>query len=441
MKKTMLVSAASVMLVWVLGAPQASAGTLTTPEPKPIPGTVASLPPEVQGSIINQLAKLTASDGLAGDYFGFAAAISGNTVVVGAPYASIGSNAHQGAAYVFVKPTTGWANMTETAKLSASDGAANSFFGTSVAISGNTIAIEAGNGGGIPVYVFVEPPSGWTSITESAKLTSPVNYAGGGASPSVATDGNTVVLGVPWTSYQQQQFEGMVYVYAKPVGGWAGTRSPSARLVSSDGFEDIFFGTSVSVSGNTIVTCASAAPEFSSAAYLYVKPNSGWAGTLTETARLTASNSDGIHSVTIAGNTVAAGAPGSIVGNNSAQGAVYVFVKPATGWVSMNDTAKLTASEGAAQDGLGISVTIGANGDEVAAGAYGRNSDTGAVYAFVKPSTGWTNMTQSAEFAASDGAAGDWLGNSVGIAGSLIIAGAPEFNISEPGAAYLFGLH
>ena len=380
MRNSVLTSTLALMLGCLFAFPQISGAA--QPASESTQGTVASLPAEVQKSIVNQLVKLTANEGRPGDYFGFSAAMSGNTVVVGAPYASVGANTHQGAAYIFVKPATGWANMTETAKLIPSDATANTYFGTAVAISGNIVVVEAGNTGGVPVYVFVKPPSGWASITESAKLTSPPNFLGGGANPSVATDGNTVVLGVPWTPYQQQEFEGMVYVYVEPVGGWTGMNSPTARLVASDGLGEMFFGTSVAISGNTVVTCASASPTTSSTAYVYVKPASGWAGTVTETARLTASNSDGIHSVSIAGNTVAAGAPGSIVGGNSAQGAVYVFVKPASGWVSMNETAKLTASDGAARDSLGISVTIAASGNEVASGAYARNADTGAVYAF-----------------------------------------------------------
>ena len=71
-----------------------------------------------------QEAKLTASDGATNNEFGDSVSISGNTVVVGAPDAKVGSNSQQGAAYVFTEPGSGWANMTQTAKLTASDGAA-----------------------------------------------------------------------------------------------------------------------------------------------------------------------------------------------------------------------------------------------------------------------------------------------------------------------------
>src|SRR4051812_15382880 len=70
-----------------------------------------------------QEAKLTASDGAADNDLGVSVAISGDTVVAGADRATVGTHPEQGAAYVFVKPATGWANATQTAKLTSSDGA------------------------------------------------------------------------------------------------------------------------------------------------------------------------------------------------------------------------------------------------------------------------------------------------------------------------------
>ena len=84
-------------------------------------------------------AKLTASDGAAGDNFGTSVAISGNTVVVGAS----GTASTPGRAYIYTEPGTGWANMNSTAELTASDGARGDSFGKSVAISGSTVLVGA----------------------------------------------------------------------------------------------------------------------------------------------------------------------------------------------------------------------------------------------------------------------------------------------------------
>ena len=83
-------------------------------------------------------------DSVGGDEFGFSVSISGDTVVVGAPkpfHCSQGVAC--GSAYVFEKPIGGWSGtLTETAKLTASDAAAGDFFGLP-AISGNTVVVGA----------------------------------------------------------------------------------------------------------------------------------------------------------------------------------------------------------------------------------------------------------------------------------------------------------
>src|SRR4029077_1867183 len=99
-------------------------------------------------------------------HFGLAVAMSGSTVVVGAPLATIGSNIYEGAAYVFVKPVNGWGNMTQVAKLTPSIGSTLLEFGESVAISGNTIVVGSTSG----AYIFVKPASGWRDMTETAQL-------------------------------------------------------------------------------------------------------------------------------------------------------------------------------------------------------------------------------------------------------------------------------
>ena len=124
-----------------------------------------------------QSAKLTAGDGAACDYFGEFVAVSGDTAVVGAPFDDIceTNDQDQGSAYIFVRTGTVW---IEAAKLTASDGAMDDRFGSSVSISGDTVVVGAVLDGDDPVsasgsaYVFVEPVGGWTgNLTETAKLT------------------------------------------------------------------------------------------------------------------------------------------------------------------------------------------------------------------------------------------------------------------------------
>ena len=87
--------------------------------------------------------KLTASGGATDDYFGLSLAIDGDIMVVGARDDNTATNVDQGSVYVFVKPASGWTDATQTAKLTASDGAAGDGLGRSVAIDGDTIVAGA----------------------------------------------------------------------------------------------------------------------------------------------------------------------------------------------------------------------------------------------------------------------------------------------------------
>jgi len=141
---------------------------------------------------MTETARLIASDGQKGDELGWSVAMSGNTVIAGAPNAPPdGSSPGPGVVYVFLKPPGGWKDTFQTAELSASDGVDGDSLGESTSISKKTVVA----GGGDAAYVFVEPKDGWTNMNESAKLT-----AQGGAEEfgySVAVSGKTVVAGAP----------------------------------------------------------------------------------------------------------------------------------------------------------------------------------------------------------------------------------------------------
>ena len=265
-------------------------------------------------------AKLTASDSLAGDLLGHSVAVSDDTVVVGAPRDDIlFPSVNQGSAYVFVKPGGGWVSAHETAKLTASDGAESDFFGTSVAVSGDTVVVGAerddvgANADQGSAYVFVKPGGGWVSATETAKLTASDGAANDRLGQSVAVSGDTVVVGAP-LDIDVTAGPGSAYVFVEPGGGWV-SATETAKLTASDGATDDSFG----------------------------------------------------HSVAVSGDTVVVGACFDNVGPNPNQGSAYVFVKPGGGWVSATETAKLTASDGAANDRLGQSVAV--SGDTVVVGA------------------------------------------------------------------------
>jgi len=388
-------------------------------------------------------AKLTASDAAQNDDFGASVAVSGITVVVGAPFDDDNGDA-SGSAYVFVRPVGGWTGaLTEDAKLTASDGAAGDRFGHRVAISGDTVVVGApfdddnGDASG-SAYVFVRPVGGWTgALTEDAKLTAS-DGAANDVFGSVAISGDTVVAGAEGDD-DSGSASGSAYVFVRAVGGWTGALTEDAKLTASDGAADHGFGFSVAISGDTVVAGALGDDSFSGSAYVFVRPVGGWAGSLTENAKLTASDGAANDlfstSTAISGNVVVAGAPDA----DGFSGSAYVFARPVGGWAgSLTENAKLTASDGAAMESFATSTAISGN-VVVAGAAFGSSA-----YLFVEPVGGWAgSLTEDAELTASDGDPADQLGFSIAIWGNTVVAGAPSDDVNPgdaAGSAYVFSV-
>ena len=382
-----------------------------------------------------QEAKLTASDGAASDNFGYSVSTSGSTMVVGAYWAAVGGNGGQGAAYVFTESASGW---TQTAKLTASDG--GGWFGFSVAISGDTIVVgspeatASGESTGLigqgAAYVFTESASGWT---QAAKLTASDGAAFDYFGYSVSISDNTVVVAAWAASVGGNIAQGAAYVFTEPASGWA-NMTQTAKITASDGAANDHFGWSISISGSTVVVGVAwatvGANANQGAAYVFTEPASGWVN-MTQTAKLTASDGAALNgfgaSVSISGSTVVVGAPYATVGGDGGQGAAYVFTEPNSGWANTTETIKLTAPDGAADNEFGYSVSISPSGDTIVVGspyaAVGGNQ--GAAYVFAETGSGWVKATETAKLTASDGAEGDF-GNSVSVSGSTVVVGAPE---------------
>jgi hypothetical protein len=398
-----------------------------------------------------QLASLTSSLSQGASEFGTSVAASGNTAVVGALYSLVNVS---GAAFVFTKPKNGWVNMTQAATLIPSDKALACNFGGSVAISGNTIVVGASQNGyacGLygagAAYVYVEPAGGWTGIlTETAKLTAADGLQGDALGMSVSISGDTIVAGAPGTlSFTTP---GSAYLFVKPANGWT-NMTQTAKLTASDGVVNDGLGASVSISGNTVLAGASgifpsSTPGF---AYVFLEPTNGWTN-MTQTAKLTASDAvqgDALGaSVSISGNTVASGAPN----HNSGRGAAYVFVRPFSGWTNMTQTAELPSSIGSSI-AAGMGTSVATDSETVIAGApyfspgpiirpgYSAYWREGAAFVFLKPKSGWANASQSAHLTGSDARNASYLGSSVAVNSEIVIAGAPYLS-HYSGAAYVF---
>jgi hypothetical protein len=184
---------------------------------------------------------------------GTAVATVAGTVVAGS--IGVGGN---GAAYVFVKPSGGWVSTTQpTATLTASDENSIDRFGSSVAISGATLVVGAPFHPSFApgtAYVFIEPPGGWTDMTQTAELSVPTNVTLEFGT-SVAVEGNVVLAGAPLAIIGANA-QGSLYGYVKPSTGWANSNTPNGFVTASPGEAQEEFGSSVAVSGKTFVVGA-----------------------------------------------------------------------------------------------------------------------------------------------------------------------------------------
>jgi hypothetical protein len=259
------------------------------------------------GTTWTQQAKLTASDGVSNDYFGYSVAISGNTAVTGA----VAKNSLTGAAYVFVRSGTAW---SQQAKLTASDGAANDYFGDSVAVSGSTAVVGARqNSSTGAAYVFV--PSG-TTWSQQAKLTAsdaaPLDNFG----VWVAVSGSTTVVG----AFGKNSNTGAAYVFVRSGTTW----SQQAELTAFDAAQSDNFGLSVALSGSIALVGASGKSSNKGAAYVFVRSGTTWSQQSELTASDSVSNDYFGVSVALSGSNAVVGAQGK----NSFTGAAYVYVLP-----------------------------------------------------------------------------------------------------------------
>ncbi|HEB70791.1 MAG TPA: hypothetical protein ENI88_14420 [Desulfobulbus sp.] len=402
-----------------------------------------------------QQAKLTASDGAAGDLFGRSVAVDGQTIVVGAP-----SGGAHGTAYVFQKTGINWTSMTQTAQLTASDGSSGDYFGSSVAIEKNTIivgadsAVSSGSTRPGAAYVFIKPVTGWTDMTQTAKLRPQSGEDEDRFGGAVAVAGDTVVVGADGTNTGGTVNQGTAYVFVRPGAGWT-NMTQTAQLTADDGAAHDAFGYSVHIYKNTIVVGAPGDQNNQGSVYVFLKPQAGW-NDMTQNAKLMASDGaadDNLGtSVRINRDTIVAGAPGFHTPGKTDLGAAYVFVKPGTDWVDMTETAQLKAGDVMIGDKFGRSVAVEDNTIIVGSPYHNYSGTTssgqqfvtfnmGAMYAFTRPRSGWHDMSAKALMIAGDGARDDSLGWSVDISGETVVGGAAWHDIGtndNQGAAYIF---
>jgi len=409
----------------------------------------------------NQVAKLEPDDRDDGDTFGGAVAVSGDTVIIGASTDGNPNGANAGSAYVFQKGSD-WSdgNANQVAKLDPQDGDTGDNFGWAVAISGETVIVGAkddehtnGDNAG-SAYVF-EKGSGWSDghANQVAKLDPDDGDSKDIFGQSVSISGDTLVVGAGNDEDPNgEYYSGSAYVFEK-AGGWSnGHANQVAKLDPDDGDPADYFGSAVAVSDDTALVGAfnderGGESNVSGSAYVFEK-GGGWSdGDANQVVKLlpdggqaTAYKSLFGYALAISGDTAVVGAPEDGL-NGPESGSVHVFEYTAGSWLHQ---AKLDPDDGDSYDKFGNVVAI--DGDTIVVGA-GHDEDpngnlAGSAYVFEKDS-GWGDghANQVAKLDPQDGGDGDYFGDSVAISGETVIVGAAadaDPNGVKSGSAYVF---
>jgi uncharacterized repeat protein (TIGR01451 family) len=389
------------------------------------------------GTIWSEEQKLLPWNLPADDLLGYSVSASGDTVVVGSPFDDTLGGSDAGSAYVFVRSGSGW---SEEQKLLADDGAPGDRFGSAVSVSGDTLVIgaynddtAAGSDAG-SAYVFVRSGTLWS---EQQKLVASDGTAGDLFGRSVSVSGDTTVIGAPTDDTAAGVDAGSAYVFLRSGSVWSEQR----KLVASDGAADDGFGVSVSISGDSAVAGSylddTAGGLDAGSAYVFVRSGTLWSEQQKLVAPDGATDDRFGYGVSISGDTAVVGAFLDDAAGGQDAGSAYVFERSGTAW---SQPQKLLASDGAAHDDFGISVSVfgdtavvGASYDDTAGGA-----DSGSAYVFVRSGTVWS---QQQRLLASDGAAGDLFGTSVSASGLWAVIGAifdDTAGGTDAGSAYAF---
>ncbi|MCP4696615.1 MAG: hypothetical protein GY862_07175, partial [Gammaproteobacteria bacterium] len=383
--------------------------------------------------------KLAADDAAAGDRFGRAAALSGDTALIGAfeddDACPADPDCNSGSAYVFTRSDTVW-NWNLTAdnaadvftlndavwnwqvKLTADDAAAGDLFGESAALSGDMALIGAyKDDDACPAdpdcdsgsaYVFTRGDTGWSS---PVKLTADDAAAGDWFGKSVALSGDAVLIGAPMDKDSGDN-SGSAYVFTRGSSDW----SLSAKLNADDAAAGNLFGYSVALNGDTALI----GTPGDNGAYVFTRNGTVWS----QQQKLTVMKEAFGAYAALDGNTALIGA-----GDASA----YVFTRNGTLW---SQQAMLAPNDIAADGDFDTSFAL--SGDTVLIGTAGISPDyLGSVYVFTRGGTEWS---QVARFSANDAAAYDYFGISVALSGNTALIGAYEDDDGgdNSGSAYVF---
>jgi hypothetical protein len=365
--------------------------------------------------------KIYADDGVSGEEFGKIVSLSGDTALIGVPNNNA-NGTQSGLAYIFKYNGTHW---VQSQKIIGQDTAASDRFGFSVSIQGDLAVVGAPLGNGAyentgVAYIFVRNGTMWSQLTKIYPTDTDANIFFGS---SVCLSGNTILIGAMYDDVYGYN-TGAVYVFTKSnSSNW----TLQQKLLASDGDANDGFGYSISLYNNTTLIGALQQGGGLGAVYVFTRSDTIW----TQCQKLIPSDGGQYgsfgHSISLTDIDAIIGAPSD--GNH--RGSVYVFKHTGMNWTEQQ---KIIASDGESDDLFGWSLS---HNDKVLVVGMMDNNNPGAVYIFNRNNTTWVEQTK---IIAPDGIHGWGFGNAVSMNFSRILIGAlyGYGQVSDSGSAYVF---
>lgn len=373
---------------------------------------------------LSTMQKLIASDGAADDYLGYSVSISGYFAVVGAPYDNDGINPNEGSVYIFEKYGSTW---TFNSKLKPFDGAADDNFGWSVDIDDDLIIVGSPNDDvSFPnqgsAYVWRGIAGfGWNP---EGKIVAADGQAGDQFGYRVAVSDNSFAISAPLDDFGTFTDKGSVYVY---VGLTEQQKFSPPDVASGDRFGNtVDIKGSWLVAGSPGDDIGSTLDQGS--AHVYLRESAVWSHNQKLTAS-DGAQYDNFGAWVAIDEFIVVGSPGDDVNGKHDQGSAYLYeywlVNPQGNEWDWLEKHFLIAADGAAGDQFGRCVAV--SGEQIIVGAYKADvdgkTDQGAAYRFTYIGDG-APIGLRQKLTAHDGAAGDGFGISVAVDDSNFIFGS-----------------
>ncbi len=382
-----------------------------------------------RAQFVQQGSKLVGTGAVGTAYQGREVSISsdGNTAIVGGPI----DNSNAGAVWVFTRSGGVW--IQQGSKLVGTGGVGTPDQGNSVSISsdGNTAIVggHSDNSFKGAAWVFTRSAGVWTQQGNKLVGTGTVGDAVQGSSVAISADGNTAIVG----GHSDNNGKGAAWVFTRSGGVWT---QQGSKLVGTGAVGTAYQGVSVSIAsdGNTAIVGGLYTSNNEGAAWVFTRSGGVWAqqgSKLVGTGAVGSAYQGFSVSLSSDGNTAIVGG----YGDNSDTGAAWVFTRSGGVWTQQGSKLVGTGTVGSARQG--VSVSVSTDGNIAIVGGYSDSNEAGAAWVFTRSGGVWTQQGSKLVGTGAVGSARQGRSVSISSDGSTAIVGGDGDN-NLAGAVWVY---